>query len=161
MICAFGVFTLFGALTAVCELGFLQEICSTITSPNKLDLMMVVLSAILIFLGVWALEQVQMEPFLLRVQIKVKHTSKHLGKAASSLLQKINLTDSMKNPTKTKRDVFVAGRWRYGGIWEELAQEQALVGSKLNCQVCATSKYVQISSIDLHKYFKYLTKKDI
>ena len=58
MICAFGVFTLFGALTAVCELGFLQEICSTITSPNKLDLMMVVLSAILIFLGVWALEQV-------------------------------------------------------------------------------------------------------
>ena len=58
MICAFGVFTLFGALTAVCELGFLQEICSTIISPNKLDLMMVVLSAILIFLGVWALEQV-------------------------------------------------------------------------------------------------------
>ena len=65
----------------------------------------------------------------------------------------------MKNQNKTKRDVFVAGRWRYGGIWEELAQEQALVGSKLNCQVCATSKYVQISSIDLHKYFKYLTKK--
>ena len=83
------------------------------------------------------------------------------GSIISAVENQSDRFDEKPKQNKTKRDVFVAGRWRYGGIWEELAQEQALVGSKLNCQVCATSKYDQISSIDLHKYFKYLTKKDI
>ena len=55
VICAFGVFSFCAAFIAVCEVGFLQEMCSSLTAPNKLDSSVILLSVLLIFIGVWAL----------------------------------------------------------------------------------------------------------
>ena len=67
VICAFGVFSFCAALIAVCEFGFLQEICSSLTATNKLDSSVILLSLLLIFLGVWAvgLPSDQVRPSLL------------------------------------------------------------------------------------------------
>ena len=69
VICAFGVFSFCAALAAVCEVGFLQEVCSSLTAPNKLDSAVIFLSVLLIFLGVWAVglpsDQVRPSSFLL------------------------------------------------------------------------------------------------
>lgn len=47
----------------------------------------------------------------------------------------------------------VTGRrrqWRYGGLWEEPAEEQALLGSKLNCQLVWDELPVHLLLLPLH-----------
>ena len=88
VLCAFGTFSFCAALYAVCEVGLLQEVCSSLTASNKLDSSVIILSVLLIFLGVWAvgLPSNQVTPSILCRYIVMVFSIHNIGVALQGSL---------------------------------------------------------------------------
>ena len=88
VMCAFGTFSFCAALYAVCEVGLLQEVCSSLTASNKLHSSVIILSVLLIFLGVWAvgLPSNQVTPSILFRYIVMVFSIHNIGVALQGSL---------------------------------------------------------------------------